>query len=227
MYLLKTLLDFFLHIDKNLAVIIAQYGALSYGILFFVIFMETGFVITPFLPGDSLLFAAGALAASGSFQIGWLWLLMVLAAFLGDTANYWVGHFIGSKAFDPNYKLRIINYELKINKILRPEYLDKAQKFYEKHGGKAIVLARFVPIVRTFAPFVAGVSKMHYDTFISFNAIGGLLWASLFLWSGYFFGTIPIVQRNFHYVAIVIILISVVPLVLEWMKSKKSKAKTA
>ena len=159
MNLIKTLLDVFLHIDKNLAIVIAQFGGWSYVILWLVIFMETGLVVTPFLPGDSLLFAAGALAAMGSFNIWLLFGLLVAAAFVGDTVNYWIGHTIGSKAFDPNFKLRIINYELKIGKILKPEYLEKAQKFYEKHGGKAIVLARFVPIVRTFAPFVAGVGK--------------------------------------------------------------------
>ena len=209
--ILKQILDFFLHIDKNLAMVITVYGPLSYGILFGVIFMETGLVVTPFLPGDSLLFAAGALAAGGSFHIGVLWVLMVIAAFLGDTANYWIGHFVGPKAFNSK------------SKLLKREHLEKAQAFYDKHGGKAIVLARFVPIVRTFAPFVAGVSKMNYGKFISFNAVGGLLWVSLFVFSGYFFGTIPIVQNNFHYLMVVIILISVVPIAFEWLKGKRQK----
>lgn len=207
--IIKQFLDFFLHIDKNLALLIQDFGVLSYGILFLVIFMETGLVVTPFLPGDSVLFAAGALAATGSFKIFWLWILMAAAAFLGDTANYWIGHFIGPKAFEGKHR------------FLKKEYLYKAQRFYEKHGGKAIILARFVPIVRTFAPFVAGVGEMSYKRFISFNAIGGLAWVSLFILTGYFFGTIPLVQKNFELVIVVIILISVVPIGIEWMKSRR------
>lgn len=219
---IKFLIDVFLHIDKNLAMVIQNFGGWSYGIMFGVIFMETGLVVTPFLPGDSLLFAAGALTASvGAFNIVWLWGLMVIAAFVGDTVNYWIGHTVGSKAFDPNFKLRISNYELKISKILKPEYLHKAQSFYDKHGGIAIVLARFVPIVRTFAPFVAGIGKMSYGKFISFNAIGGLLWVTLFVMSGYFFGNIPIVKNNFEIVVILVILISVVPIGVEWWKAKR------
>lgn len=192
--------------------VITQFGLWSYVLLFLVIFMETGLVVTPFLPGDSLLFAAGALTASMKvFDIKLLWVLMVGAAFLGDTVNYWIGHFIGPKAFEMN------------SKLLKKEYLDKAQAFYDKHGGVAIVLARFVPIVRTFAPFVAGVGKMHYTRFLSYNAIGGLLWVSIMLLSGYFFGNIPFVKDNFHYVVVVIILISVVPIAIEWWKSKRSK----
>lgn len=222
---LKFIVDLFLHIDKNLALVISQFGLWSYALLFFVIFMETGLVVTPFLPGDSLLFAAGALTASmGVFDIKLLWILMVGAAFLGDTVNYWIGHFIGPKIF--NDELRITNYEL-INRIFRKvfkrEYLLKAQSFYDKHGGIAIVLARFVPIVRTFAPFVAGVGKMHYTKFLSYNAMGGLLWVSIMLFAGYFFGNIPFVKDNFHYVVVVIILISVVPIAIEWIKSKRAK----
>lgn len=209
---IKFAVDFFLHIDRNLTLVINNFGGWSYGILFFVIFMETGLVVTPFLPGDSLLFAAGALAAStGAFNIKLLWPLMVLAAFLGDTVNYWIGHFIGPKAFQSK------------SKILKKEYLDKAQSFYDKHGGIAIVLARFVPIVRTFAPFVAGIGKMHYGKFLSFNAMGGLLWVSLMLMSGYLFGNIPFVKANFHYVVVIIILISIVPIGIEWIKSKRSQ----
>jgi len=211
---LKFLIDLFLHIDKNLALVINQFGVWSYVLLFFTIFMETGFVVTPFLPGDSLLFAAGALTASmGVFDIKLLWVLMVGAAFLGDTVNYWIGHFIGPKAFQSK------------SKFLKKEYLDKAQAFYDKHGGIAIVLARFVPIVRTFAPFVAGIGKMHYTRFLSFNAVGGLLWVSIMLLSGYFFGNIPFIKNNFHYVVVVIILISVVPIAIEWLKSKKKGIK--
>lgn len=209
---LKFLIDLFLHIDKNLAAVISQFGTWSYVLLFLVIFIETGLVIMPFLPGDSLLFAAGALTASmGVFDIKLLWLLMVAAAFLGDTVNYWIGHFIGPKAFQSK------------SRFLKKEYLDKAQAFYDKHGGIAIVLARFVPIVRTFAPFVAGIGKMHYTKFLSYNAVGGLLWVSIMLLSGYFFGNIPFIKNNFHYVVVVIILISVVPILIEWLKSKKKK----
>lgn len=211
---LKFLIDLFLHIDKNLAVVITQFGAWSYVLLFLVIFIETGLVIMPFLPGDSLLFAAGALTASmGVFDIKLLWILMVGAAFLGDTVNYWIGHFIGPKAFQSK------------SRFLKKEYMDKAQAFYDKHGGMAIVLARFVPIVRTFAPFVAGIGKMHYTRFLSFNIIGGLMWVSIMLLSGYFFGNIPFIKNNFHYVVVVIILISVVPIGIEWWKSKRKETR--
>jgi len=206
---MKQILDLFLHVDKNLIAIVAAYGTWSYVILFLVIFMETGLVVTPFLPGDSLLFAAGALSAMGSFNLVYLFLLMWAAAFLGDTANYWIGHFIGPKAFEMN------------NRLLKKEYLEKAQAFYEKHGGKAIVLARFVPIVRTFAPFVAGIGKMSYGKFISYNLIGGLAWVTLFVMGGYFFGNLPIVRENFHYTVVIIVLISVVPIVMELVKSKR------
>ena len=209
---IKYLIDLFLHVDKNLAAVIASFGGWSYGILFAVLFMETGLVIMPFLPGDSLLFAAGALSASlGAFNIWLLWGLMVLAAFLGDTVNYWIGHYIGPKAFEMN------------NKFLKKEYLEKAQSFYDKYGGKAIVLARFVPIVRTFAPFVAGVGKMDYKKFIAFNIIGGLAWVSLFTWGGYFLGNIPVIKANFHYLVLIIIAVSVVPIVIEVVKAKREK----
>ena len=203
------MLDIFLHVDKNLAAIISQYGALTYGLLFLVVFMETGFVVTPFLPGDSLLFAAGALAAMGSFNILLLYGLLLIAAIAGDTMNYWLGHFIGPKVFEGN------------NRFFKKEYLEQAVKFYDKHGGKAIVLARFVPIVRTFAPFVAGISKMHYGNFIMFNILGGFVWVTAFLFAGYLFGNIPFVKENFHYVVVAIVLISVVPIVMEVMKKRK------
>jgi membrane-associated protein len=207
---IKFLIDLFLHIDKNLAMVIQNFGGWSYAIMFFVIFMETGLVVTPFLPGDSLLFAAGALTASvGAFHIVWLWWLMVVAAFVGDTVNYWIGHYVGPRAFQSK------------SRLLKKEYLDKAQKFYDKHGGIAIVLARFVPIVRTFAPFVAGVGKMNYGKFVSYNAIGGFLWVTLFTMSGYFFGNIPIVKNNFEIVVVLVILISVVPIGVEWWKAKR------
>ncbi|HEX9007808.1 MAG TPA: DedA family protein [Patescibacteria group bacterium] len=212
MTLLKQFIDLFLHIDKNLTLVIHTFGGWSYAIMFLVIFVETGLVVTPFLPGDSLLFAAGALSAStGAFNIVFLWLLMVVAAFLGDTVNYWIGHFVGPKAFEMN------------SKLFKKEYLDKAQGFYDKHGGKAIILARFVPIVRTFAPFVAGIGKMNYGKFLSFNMIGGFLWVSLFTWGGYLFGNLPIIKNNFHYSVVIIILISLVPIFVEVLKAKQEK----
>lgn len=218
---MKFFLDFFLHIDKNLVLVINHFGVFSYLILFLVIFMETGFVVTPFLPGDSLLFAAGALATKGALNIYLLYIIIVFAAILGDTANYWIGHYIGPKAFDPQAHLGIFGKKIYMHKIFKEKYLRKAEGFYEKHGGKAIILARFVPIVRTFAPFVAGIGKMKYTRFISFNIIGGIVWVTLFLFGGYFFGTLPIVENNFHYVVVFIVLISIVPILYEWLKSKK------
>lgn len=206
---LKELIDLFLHVDKNLAVVIAQYGSLTYGILFFVIFMETGFVVTPFLPGDSLLFASGALSAMGSLNILMLYGLMIAAAVLGDTANYWIGNFLGREVFERN------------SRFFKKEYLEEAEEFYAKHGGKAILFARFVPIVRTFAPFVAGVSEMTYGKFLIYNVIGGISWVSLFLLGGFWFGNVPLVKENFHYVVIVIILISLVPIFYEGHKRRK------
>lgn len=208
--IIKDLVDLFLHIDKNLIAVVASYGGWSYLILFLIIFMETGLVVTPFLPGDSLIFAAGAISAMGSLSIYWLTALLIGAAFIGDTVNYWIGHFIGPRAFEGK------------NKLLKKEHLLKAQHFYEKHGGKAIVLARFVPIVRTFAPFVAGVGKMNYGKFLYFNIVGGILWVTSFLFAGFFFGNLPVVKENFHNVIIVIILISVLPMGWEWYKSKKN-----
>lgn len=209
MNLLKTALEFLLHVDEKLILITDQYGALAYGILFAIIFIETGLVIMPFLPGDSLLFAAGALAAIGSFNIVYLILLCILAAFLGDTANYWIGHYLGREM------------ARRWPKIIKKEYMDKAEAFYEKHGGFAIVLARFVPIVRTFAPFVAGVGKMSYSHFLAYNIIGGVAWVSLFTLLGFFFGNLPFVQENFELAVVAIILISVVPIVIETIKAKR------
>jgi membrane-associated protein len=210
---MSTLVDIFLHLDKYLFTIVGQYGMTTLFILFVVIFMETGLVITPFLPGDSLLFAAGALAAGGSLPLVWLYVLMILAAFLGDTVNYWIGHKIGPVAFETNHKL------------FKKEYLHKAHHFFEKHGNVSIVVARFIPIVRTFAPFVAGISQMSYPHFLSYNLIGGFLWVSLFLLSGYFFGNLPIVKNNFHYTVIVIVLISTLPIAWEWWKHMQEKRK--
>ncbi|KKP70149.1 hypothetical protein A2X44_00375 [candidate division CPR3 bacterium GWF2_35_18] len=209
MQTIKFIIDLFIHLDRYLAQIIDATGSLTYLILFLVIFAETGFVITPFLPGDSLLFAAGALAAKNILNIYVLYFSLLLAAFLGDTINYWIGKKIGSEAFRSN------------SKIFKKKYLHKAQDFYEKHGGKAIILARFVPIVRTFAPFVAGIGVMSYPKFLLYNLIGGFLWVSLFLLGGFFLGNIPFIKNNFHYTVILIILISIIPIIVEIIKSKK------
>lgn len=214
MELLQFLIDLFLHLDEHLSTVIANYGGWTYGLLFLIIFMETGLVVTPFLPGDSLLFAAGTFAspALGSpLKIGALFLLLGGAAILGDTVNYWIGHYIGPRAFSGEIR------------FLKKEYLDRTHAFYEKHGGKTIVLARFVPIVRTFAPFVAGVGAMRYGKFISYNVFGGLLWVSLFTFGGYFFGNLPFVKDNFSLVVIAIILISVMPAVWEFVKERRAK----
>jgi len=207
----SSIINFILHIDTNLGAIIANYGVLTYIFLFLIIFAETGFVFTPFLPGDSLLFAAGAFAALGSFNVVFLILLFWLAAFLGDTVNYWIGHFFGQKIID--------NPKLPINQ----SHIDKTQKFYDKHGGITIFLARFIPIIRTFAPFVAGVGKMHYKKFITYNATGGITWVGVFTLLGYFFGNIPGVKKNFSVVVLAIILLSVLPILVEFIRSKLKK----
>jgi len=207
---LLAIFNFILHIDVHLGEIIGQYGTLSGAILFGIIFAETGFVLTPFLPGDSLLFAAGAFAALGHFKIIWLLLLLWLAAFLGDTANYWIGHFFGEKI--------IANPRLPIKQA----HIDKTNAFYNKHGGKTIFLARFVPIVRTFAPFVAGVGRMKYKNFILFNLTGGLTWVAGFTLLGYFFGNLPQVKDNFSLVVLMIIFLSILPMIIEFAKSRKN-----
>lgn len=214
MELITTILEWVLHLDAHLAQIIQQFGGWTYGILFFVIFMETGFVVTPFLPGDSLLFAAGALAAStGAFDMVFLFVLMFIAAFTGDSVNYWIGHTVGPKAFTGT------------SKLFKKEYLERTQAFYEKHGGKTILLARFIPIIRTFAPFVAGIGKMRYGYFITYNIVGGFLWTGLFLFGGYFFGNLPFVSDNFSFVVIAIILISLIPAVVEVLRNRKPAVK--
>lgn len=214
MEFLKYLIDLFLHLDKHLHEIILQYGSLTYGILFIVIFAETGLVFTPFLPGDSLLFAAGTFAAIGSFNVHFLFLILASAAILGDSVNYLVGHYIGLKLFDRN------------NRFLKKEYFDRTHKFYEKYGGITIIFARFVPIVRTFAPFVAGVGAMTYSKFIAYNIIGGILWCAIFIYGGYFFGNLSFVKNNFSLVIIAIILISVMPMLIEYNRHRSSKSKT-
>lgn len=203
-------MDFILHLDEYLSQIVAAYGTLTYGLLFAIVFAETGFIVTPFLPGDSLLFAAGAISALGSLNIVFVTFLLSIAAIIGDTVNYWVGHFLGQKIVD-NPKIRFINQE----------HIDKTEQFFKKYGGKTIILARFVPIVRTFAPFVAGVGTMNYSRFILFNLLGGILWVSTFTLSGFFFGNIPFVQENFHYVILVIIVLSVLPVLREYIQHRK------
>lgn len=209
MELIMQFVDFFVHLDVHLAEIISQYGTLTYAILFGIIFVETGLVIMPFLPGDSLLFAAGALAAlDGSvLNIGVMIAVLSVAAVLGDTVNYWIGHTLGEKAYD--------------SKWVKKEYLDKTHAFFEKHGGKTIFLARFVPIIRTFAPFVAGVGQMSYKYFISYNIVGGLTWVPLFSLAGYFFGGLEFVEHNFSLVIFAIIGISLVPVFIEAWKARQ------
>ena len=207
----RSVMDLFLHLDEHLNQIVTTYGVWTHLILFAIVFAETGLVVTPFLPGDSLLFAAGALAAIGSLD---LWLLVVLligAAILGDTVNYWVGAWIGPRAFSGNVK------------FLRKDYLDRTHAFYEKHGGKTIILARFVPIIRTFAPFVAGVGAMSYPRFIVYNITGAVLWVGLFVPLGYFFGNMPTVKENFSLVILAIIAISVLPIAVEAIRARRSR----
>ena len=206
---IKYLISFILHIDEHLTSIIAQYGTWTYAILFGIIFVETGLVIMPFLPGDSLLFAAGAFASRGALNPFVLFVLLTIAAVLGDTVNYWIGRYFGPRVFTSD------------SKLLNKRHLLRAQEFYERHGGKAIVLARFVPIVRTFAPFVAGVGAMNYPRFLFFNVFGGITWIALFVWAGYFFGNIPTVERNFELVIFVIIGLSVLPMVWEYWKERQ------
>jgi membrane-associated protein len=206
---ISTVIDFILHLDKYIHLLIQDFGMWTYWILFLVIFCETGFVVTPFLPGDSLLFACGAFAARGAFKIGWLFIILSMAAVIGDTVNYWIGYFVGPKIFQKENV-----------RFFKKEYLDRTHKFYEKYGGITIIIARFIPIVRTFAPFVAGIGKMTYWRFISFNVIGGIGWVAIFVFGGYFFGNIPFVKKNFTFIIFAIIIISVLPVVVEIIRKK-------
>ena len=207
------IVDFVLHVDKYLEMIISGYGAWTLALLFIIIFMETGFVVTPFLPGDSLIFAAAAFASKGLLDPLAIFILLAVAAIAGDTANYWIGYHIGAKAYTGEIKW------------IKKEYMERTHKFFEKQGGKAIFLARFVPIIRTFAPFVAGGSRMPYGFFIRWNVIGGVTWVAIFTLLGYFFGNIPIVQKNFELVIVAIILISVVPIIVEGVKARRDLRK--
>jgi membrane-associated protein len=215
MELIAQFIDIFLHLDKHLDLLIRDYGTWSYLILFTIVFCETGLVVTPFLPGDSLLFAAGTFAGLGSFQIAILFFLLWIAAVLGDTVNYWVGHKLGPKVLQQEN-----------SRIFKKQYLDKTHRFFEKYGGKTIVIARFVPIVRTFAPFLAGVGSMTYGRFLAYNVFGGLAWVAFFVFGGYFFGNLDIVRRNFSLLIIAIILISVMPMVIEYFKMRREEAAT-
>lgn len=205
-------MDYILHIDKYLDMIIQQFGMWKYGLLAVIIFAETGFVVTPFLPGDSLLFAAGTFAALGSFNLPILLIALAVPAILGDSANYSIGKFFGIKLFrNPN------------SRIFRKDYLDRTHRFYEKYGRKTIILARFVPIIRTFAPFVAGMSQMSYLSFFISNVTGGILWVILLVLSGYYFGNIPVVKNNYSLVILAIIIISVMPAVIEFWRHRREK----
>lgn len=211
MELLKQAIDFVLHLDKHLSPIIAEYGAWTYLLLFLIVFCETGLVVTPFLPGDSLLFAAGAFAATGSLSVVWLIVILIVAAVLGDTVNYWIGHSLGKRLL-----------AAKRFRVIKPEHLAYTHEFYEKYGGKTIIIARFVPIVRTFAPFVAGLGKMSYGRFMSYNVIGGVVWVVICVTAGYLFGNLPFVQENFSLVVLAIIVLSILPAVWEIWRARQA-----
>lgn len=205
----QSLIDSLLHVDVRLQEIVGEYGTWTYAILFAIVFAETGLVVTPFLPGDSLLFAAGAIAAGGSLHPGLLLVLLAAAAILGDSVNYRIGVLVGTRVFSDDAR------------VLKTEYLRRTERFYEKYGGKTIVIARFVPIVRTYAPFVAGASRMDYRRFLTYNVLGGLLWISLFVIGGFFFGRMPIVEENFGLVVVAIILLSVAPVAVEFVRARR------
>jgi membrane-associated protein len=211
---IKHILDLFLHVDKHLLDLVQTYGSWAYGILFGIIFMETGLVVTPFLPGDSLLFAAGALAGAGALDIHIVIPLMIAAAVTGDNVNYIIGRNVGPRVFHEG------------NRFFKHEYLLRTHDFYARHGGKMLVLARFVPIVRTFAPFVAGIGRMRYAKFLGYSIAGGTLWVGLFGLLGYFFGGLPVVKENFSIAVLVIIVLSLTPMIIEvWKARTRSRAK--
>ncbi|MCE1189651.1 MAG: DedA family protein [Ignavibacteria bacterium] len=213
MELIYSLFDFFVHLDKHLFEITSAYGVITYAILFAIIFAETGLVFTPFLPGDSLLFAAGSIAALGSLNVNFLAIALIIAAIAGDNTNYWIGHYIGPRLCE------------RFPRMLKKEYLDKTHAFYEKHGGKTIILARFLPIIRTFSPFVAGIGRMTYRRFLLNDILGGCIWICLFTYAGFFFGNLPIIKKNFSVVIFAIILISLLPGIIEFVRQKYGKSK--
>jgi len=216
MDLVHWFVDFFLHLDRHLAEVIQAYGTWTYALLFTIVFLETGLVVTPILPGDSLLFAAGSFAALGALDVRLLFVLLSVAAVLGDTVNYAIGHFLGPKVF---------HYER--SRFFNPDHLRKTHRFYEKYGGKTIIIARFVPIVRTFAPFVAGIGAMTYLRFLAYNVIGGVLWVAVCLFAGYFFGNLPIVKKNFSLAIIAIVILSVMPAVVEYVRHRRESKRAA
>ena len=217
MEFISEILSFILHIDESLKELTSQYGVWTNVILFLIIFCETGLVVTPFLPGDSLLFATGAIAADPAAGLDplFLYIILTIAAIVGDSVNYSIGRRVG---------LRILDWNLP---FVKAEHIEKTNEFYAKHGAKMIVLARFTPIVRTYAPFVAGIANMDYKTFLTYNVAGGILWTTIFIWAGYFFGNLPFVQENFELVALAIVLLSVVPIIYEVWQDRKHKKATA
>ena len=210
MEIINLIIDWVLHLDTHLDALIQGYGVWTYLILFVVIFCETGLVVTPFLPGDSLLFAVGTFAARGSLDLGTVLLLLAVAAVVGDTVNYWIGHLVGPKVF-----------HTESTRFLNKKHLQRTHEFYERYGGVTIIIARFVPIIRTFAPFVAGIGSMNYGRFIAYNVIGGIGWVAILTLGGYFFGNIPVVQRNFSIVIMAIIVISILPGVIEFLRQRR------
>lgn len=212
---IQTVIDYVLHLDRHVAELVENYGGWALLILFLIIFCETGLVVTPFLPGDSLLFAAGAIAATGSMNVGVLIVLLIVAAILGDSTNYLIGTRIGTRVFKEDAR------------VLKTDYLRRTQDFFARYGGKTIVIARFVPIVRTYAPFVAGVAAMPYQTFLTFNVLGGVAWILIFIVAGYLFGAIPVVADNFGLVIIAVILLSLVPVLFEYSKTRRARRASA
>ena len=210
MELIQKLIDLVLHLDQHLVELVTQYGSWTYGILFLIIFCETGLVVTPFLPGDSLLFAVGALAATGALDVTSVVILLSAAAIIGDNVNYWIGHAVGPRVF-----------QRESSRFFNRKHLERTHRFYERYGGKTVILARFIPIVRTFAPFVAGIGRMTYSRFLVYDVPGGLVWISIFVYAGYFFGNIPIVKRNFTLVVAAIIVISILPAVIEYLRHRR------
>jgi membrane-associated protein len=212
MELLLTFIDLFIHLDQHLIWLIQHFGVWVYLIVFLVVFCETGLVVTPLLPGDSLLFGLGALAAIGDLNVAWLFILLSIAAIAGDTVNYFIGKYVGPKVFHQE-----------TSRFFKKEYLERTHQFYEKYGGKTIVIARFMPIIRTFAPFVAGIGAMTYAKFIIYNVLGGIAWVAIFIFGGYYFGNLPVVKNNFTLVIMAIIIISVLPGVIEYFRQRRSK----
>ena len=212
----KYLIDFVLHLDTHLYGLVSTYGIWVNVLLFVIVFAETGFVATPFLPGDSLLFAAGAIAATGALHVHALFAILVVAAILGDTANYWIGYYIGPKVFRKHKSL-----------FFNPEYLERTYRFFEKYGGKTIIIARFIPIIRTFAPFVAGIGRMSYFRFALYNVLGGIFWVPIFIYMGYFLGNLPVIKENFSLMIVAIIIISFIPAIIEYFKHRQERKDTA